>query len=449
MVASSLKDTIVAPATGDGATAVAIVRLSGPEARSIATKLAPPRRTRLSHRLYRIDIRAVDGELLDDAMVVEMHGPGSYTGEDVVEFHLHGAQTVVNAVLENCVVAGARLAEPGEFTLRAFLYGRIDLTQAEAIGDLIASGDRAQRRVATAHLAGSLGQVVGAMLNDIEGVLARWHALLDFPEQVGEGDVEETDWRTLNGVRTRAGALVAGARLDVRHRRHVVLCGAPNVGKSSLLNILVGERRVLVDALPGTTRDPVEVELALGSSRLSVWDTAGIRDEAIGLERDGVELTWDRVRRADVVVWLASVKDPVWPAEELRERAAVVGSKADLADEQERQQLEGEAQRLGWPFVGFVSAYSGEGVGAVSTWLAKRGPELGDDLAVVVRERHLEALQQACAALDRVMKGSSTLTLDVLSIELEGAAKQLGMILGREVDGEVLDRIFANFCLGK
>ena len=448
---ASLDDTIVAPATAAGEAAVAIVRLSGPRARSIGAELAPSRSARESHRLYRVRLRAGDGAALDDGLVVEMHAPRSYTGEDVVELHVHGGRGVVDAVLGSCLTAGARLAEPGEFTLRAFLRGRMDLAQAEAVGDLISATSESQRRIALGQLAGGLSGTITRLLDDLEGVLAAWRALLDFPEQVGEAEPGD-DGRA--AVLARVGGelevLVEQARLDLSRRPQVVLCGAPNSGKSSLLNALVGERRVLVDAAPGTTRDPVEVELAVEGVRVSVWDTAGLRDEADGLERDGIELAWARLARCERALWLASSDAPLWPPDELRAKAVVVGSKVDLVTAGRREDLRREAASRGCELWGFVSTRTGEGVSDLRRWLGRLAPAPATEGVVLVRERHVQALRSARAALGRVAAGLGRgLTLDVLAIELEQASKSLGQVLGRDVDLDVLDRIFADFCLGK
>ena len=450
IASNSLDDTIVAPATGGGDAALAIVRLSGPKARMIGAGLAPASAPRLSHRLYRTTLQASDGGVLDYGMVVEMHAPRSYTGEDVVEFHIHGSRVVVSGVVDRCLSAGARLAEPGEFTLRAFLRGRMDLAQAEAVADLIGAANEAQRQVATAHMAGALSVAIASMLGGLEDVLAGWQASLDFPEQVGEVDVRQEEREALVDIHERISTLIGQARLDLDQKRNVVLCGAPNVGKSSLLNFLVGEKRVLVDAAPGTTRDPVEVEVALGATRLSIWDTAGIREDATGLEKQGVELSWERLQRADVPLWLVSVTQPFWPPDGVGNSVVVAGSKADLAGSAQRALIAQGARARGLKFVGFVSVRTREGMASLRAWLAANEPVVPGDVVVVVRKRHLEALKQARGCLERVLEpGNVALTLDLLALEVAEAAKSLGRVVGRDVDGDVLERIFAGFCLGK
>ncbi len=447
-VVGSLEDTIVARATPAGEGAIAIVRLSGPLAREVATRVAPSCKQRRSHRLCHARLRAADGSVIDEGLVVEMHAPRSYTGEDVVEFQVHGARIVVERLLSACREHGARLAEPGEFTLRAFLHGRLDLAQAEAVADLIAAESEAQSRVATAHLAGGLSRLVGELLAELEAVLADWQAVLDFPEQMQAEAPSPRHLERLAQVGGRIQVIIAGARLGLRRGRHLVLCGAPNVGKSSLVNLWLGERRVLVDDRPGTTRDPVEVQVTAGADKWSVWDTAGIRAGASGLELQGQELALERMRRADLVLWLVTAEAPSWPPEGLA--SGVVGAKADVASPAARAAVECEAKSHQLSFWGWVSAHSGEGVQALRERLASREALPQDASAIVVRERHVAALQRALVELERVQAAHAQgAVLDLLASDLERAAKALGEIPGRDVDAEVLDQIFSQFCLGK
>ncbi|MEK7703565.1 MAG: tRNA uridine-5-carboxymethylaminomethyl(34) synthesis GTPase MnmE [Myxococcota bacterium] len=444
-----LADTIVALATAPGEAAIAVVRLSGVESRRIANAMAPGRRQSESHRLVRATLRAGDGSVLDDAMVVEMHAPRSYTGEDVVELHLHGSRAVTQAVVERCCALGARLAEPGEYTLRAVLNGRMDLAQAEGVAQLIGARNEAQRQIATQQLQGRLSQCVNRHLDALEGVLASWQATFDFPEHDSGAALLAAHRVTMAEVDGEVQRLVAGARVAASGRVQLVLCGAPNVGKSTLLNAWAGEERVLVDKAPGTTRDPVEVELGEGLVRWSVWDTAGIRDVAPGLEARGITMARERVGKADLALWLVSGEAPSWPAPGLGVR--VVGSKSDLVGPAARREIEAEATRRGLRLLGWVSAATGEGVAELRTTIAA---ELGGDErpgeVVVVRQRHLEALTRTSAALRRTLAAwDEGRTLDVLAMDLEDAIAALGEVVGRHVDAEVLDRIFAEFCLGK
>lgn len=448
----SLTDTIVASATPPGEGAIAIVRLAGPAARAIGRALSPSRPEARSHQLVHARLQDRSGRLLDDAMVVEMHAPHSYTGDDVVELHLHGSRAVVQAVIEACVAHGARLARPGEFTLRAFLNGRMDLTQAEAVADLISARSDREREVAASQLHGELSETILAVSSRLEEVLAHWRAATDFPDQLPGEELRAAQVKVVAEVECKLQRILNNARARRRGGFKVVLCGATNVGKSTLLNAWVGETRVLVDSSPGTTRDPVEVELFDGPIRWSIWDTAGIRRNAEGLEARGIALSMDRIRKADVAVWLVSPEKPVWPDEELAKLPLrVIGSKADHALAPKRQEIEEEAKARGLGFLGWVSVRTGEGIDRVRDLMTARLLLPADEgVPVVVRDRQIEALRQAADALERLQHAAGEhASLDILSMELEDSCRSLGRILGRDVDASVLDRIFSEFCLGK
>ena len=445
----AVSDTIVACATAPGEGAVAIVRLSGPKALEVGRELAPAKRDRTSHRMSVAKVVDRVGGLIDEAMICEMHAPRSYTGEDSVELHLHGSRSVVQSTIDEALAHGARLAAPGEFTMRAFLNGRMDLAQAEAVGDLIAASGDTQRTVAADHLRGGLSRKVADLQHRLEGVVANAQAALDFPEEpTGEG-LDPIDRETVREVQASIVSLIGNARVDLRRGRQICLCGAPNVGKSSLLNSWVGDERVIVDDQPGTTRDPVEVEFIDGLVRWSVFDTAGIRDAATGVERRGIDMTLERARSADLSIWLVNPIDPVWPPADLR--VSIVGAKADLADNATRRVVEQEATRQDRRFLGWVSSKSAEGVDALRRGVASEvHTPVEAGATVVVRQRHTEALASALEALERFDEAAAgALSLDVLSIELEDAVRSLGWILGRDVDTALLDRIFSEFCIGK
>lgn len=451
MELTSTQDTIVACATPPGEGALAVVRISGPQALPIARALqrraadsAPPPRKLVLSTLW-------DSEhnLLDESMVVEMPGPGSYTGEDIAELHLHGAQVVVERVLDACIAAGARRAQPGEFTLRAFLNGRVSLAQAEAVADLIGARSALQSRVAAEHLRGGLSRGIESLLERMEVVLADWQAALDFPEYPTGDGLLTKHLSEVATLRERIQALISGARPELHQKRRVVLCGAPNVGKSSLLNAWAGEHRVLVDETPGTTRDPVEIQVDVGQTRVSLWDTAGIREEGDALEQRGIDMATERVRGADIALWLLDAASPSWPPPDLD--VVVIGSKADAVQKGKRQFVESEAERRGLVFLGWVSAQQGEGLGRLEAWLEgeTRG-DIEDAEAVVVRQRHVDRLREAESALARLLDAQAAgASLDVLAFELQAAVKALGEILGRDVDVAVLDRVFKQFCIGK
>ena len=445
----SVNDTIVACATADGAGAVAIVRLSGPQAIEISKKLAPSSKPRASHRLGRATVQKPCGAVLDDAMVVHMVGPRSYTGQDSVEFHLHGSKAIVQAVIAEAKKLGARLAGPGEFTLRAFLNGRLDLAQAEAVGDLIASQSDAQRETATRQLEGGLSRQIQHLQSGLEGMLADMRAALDFPEYPTGDGLLPGHREIVDQTTEEIKKLLKNKRLDISKGRRICLCGAPNVGKSSLLNRWVGDKRVLVDDAPGTTRDPIEVEFLDGLVRWSVIDTAGIREDAEGLELRGIDMTRERAAGADLVLWLMAADAPVLPEKNLK--AMVVATKQDLANDAQRRKIESLIEQAALPFAGWISNKTGDGVDELRDRItAEFKAPIGAEQNVVVKQRHVLALEDTLSAMARLEEALvAGMSLDVLSYELEDAVRSLGSILGHDVDTALLDRIFSEFCIGK
>ncbi len=436
----SMRDTIVARATPPGEGAISIVRMSGPEARAIGQAVAP-RANADSHRLVVVALRNSAGDLLDEGMKVEMHAPRSFTGEDVVELHVHGSRVVVDSVVQACLERGARLARGGEFSMRAFVHGRLDLSQAEAVADLIGARSNLQQLIATAQLRGGLSTAIGEILDVLARIRVDWQAVLDFPEQLEEVDVPNHQ-ELLKSVICKIQLLINNARVELSRGFRVVLCGAPNAGKSTLLNAWVGEERVLVDPQPGTTRDPVEVELEESGVRWTLCDTAGVRAGASELEARGIEMSRRWIENADLALWLVAADQPQWPPEGLV--VQMVGSKKDLGNAESMRAVE---ERAGERFWGWVSAVTGEGVSELRRDLRLQwgdAPREGE--TIVVRDRHLNALRATLAALERARVDRP---LDIRCMEVEASSRHLGAIVGRDVDVEVLDRIFAEFCIGK
>lgn len=483
----SSQDTIAAIATATGPGAVGIIRLSGSLALSIAHRcFAGLPSVPDSHHLYwgRV-LSPASGEILDEALAVWMRGPRTFTGEDVVEIQCHGGELNLRRVLEATLAGGARLAQPGEFSMRAFLNGRMDLTQAEAIAQVVAASDEEALRVAQAQLGGALRRPVERLRQDTMDLLTLVEASIDFAgeEHVYQLDLEETASRldVLNERIARMIATYQSSRLGMGGGR-VVLMGAPNVGKSSLFNALLGADRAIVTDVAGTTRDTLEETARLSGRRIHLIDTAGLRDSAPDLvERIGIERTLDQARRADVVCWVvtpfgltdAALLEP--PAEFLdaakRDAALCVVNKADMFDldapqqsvgVRSRHQRRGLAQRVqgllearvSVPVV-TVSALTGEGIGWLEAEVAGCvGRLLGrseeGDVPLITSARHVEALRAAHEGLGRAAGAArASLPLEFIAADVREGADALSSIVGEISSDDVLNNIFGSFCVGK
>ncbi len=330
----SAADTIFALASGAGRAAIAVMRLSGPGAGAVLTALAGRLPTPRMASLRRLrDPR--DGDLLDEALVLWMPGPASYTGEDSAELHLHGGRAVVAAVADALVAAGARPAEPGEFTRRAFLHGRLDLTAAEGIADLIEAETAAQRRQALRQAGGALGTLYAGWAEQLTRLLARQEAFIEFEEEDLPDDLDARVAEEAAGLRAEMAAHLAdGARSErLREGLCFAILGAPNVGKSSLLNALAGREAAIVSARAGTTRDVVEVVLDLGGVPVTLADTAGLRESADEIEQEGIRRALRRAEEAEMVIAVFAADAPPDPATLalLGPETLVVVNKCDLA----------------------------------------------------------------------------------------------------------------------
>jgi tRNA modification GTPase len=433
-------DTLFAPASGFGRAAVAVLRISGPAAgdviQALAGTLPPPRR--LSLRTLR---DPADGTELDRALVAWFPGPGTYTGEDMAELHLHGGPAVRMGVLAALArLPGCRAAGPGAFTRRAVLNGRMDLAEAEAVADLIDAETEGQRRQALRQLDGALSRQVAAWRAEAIDCLAAAEAALDFAD---EGDVDDAGLDA--ALFGRAAALrdaIAAALRDGRRGERlrdgftVVLAGAPNAGKSTLLNALSRREVAIVSDVPGTTRDAIEVRLDLGGLPVLLVDTAGLRDTAEPVEAEGIARTRARIAGADLVLLLVPPEGTRPNFDAGAVPAVTVLTKADLF---------AGSQHAGLT----VSARTGAGLETLLDTIqtaAETGLGAGD--ALITRARHRGALEACVAHLDRLQAGAGGLP-ELAAEDLRMAVRALGEVGGHVGVEDVLDRLFAGFCIGK
>lgn len=453
-----LADTIAAIATAvvPEQGSIGIVRLSGSRALAIAQAIFTPARRNAvweSHRLLYGWIHDEKGRRLDEALAVWMQAPRSYTREDVVELHCHGGIMVVQATLQQCLRQGARLAQPGEFSLRAFLNGRIDLTQAESVADLVAARSPQAAQMALAGLQGKLGQSIRALRQELLGLLAEIEARLDFEEDLPPLDVPAWQAR-LQAIQAQMQALLATAERGqlLRTGVKVAIVGRPNVGKSSLLNAWSGQDRAIVTDLPGTTRDVVESQLVVRGMPVQLLDTAGIRATDDPVERLGVERSQRLAQTADVLVLVIDAQAGWTEADaaiyaSIRHRPLIlVINKTDLASP--------NGISLPPEITYRVPAVAAQGKGipeleeALEQLVTQGRPQ--PTLEVSLNQRQAAALRQAQASLEQVVQAmQAQLPLDFWTIDLRGALHALGQITGEEISEAVLDQIFSRFCIGK
>jgi tRNA modification GTPase len=443
-------DTIAALATAPGQGAIAIVRLSGPAAGAIAgalTGLKPrPRRAELC------TFRDADGQRIDQGLVLFFPAPNSYTGEDVVELHGHGGRVVSDLLLARAYALGARAAEPGEFTLRAFLNDKLDLLQAEAVADLVASGSSTAARAAVRSLDGQFSAAVADLQAALTQLRVRVEAWLDFPDEELPFEAGAESAAAIDALAARLDTLTAQARQGsvLRDGLSVAIAGPPNAGKSSLLNRLAGYDAAIVTDVPGTTRDALREHLSLGGLPITIVDTAGLREATDPVEQEGLRRTRVEVARADRVLWVADVREPPAAAVAAARTAlgpdvpfTLVHNKVDLAEGR------GSATEVGGVHMLRISALTGAGLELLTAHLqalAGFSPEAAGTFSA--RRRHLDALARtrrhllaARAELDRA--------LELAAEELRGAQTALGELTGELTSDDLLGEIFATFCIGK
>lgn len=446
-------DTIAAIATAPGTGGIGIVRISGPEAEKILRQVFQPLKGNgeapESHRLVLGTL--YDGEReIDRCMAVLMRAPRSYTREDVAELQVHGGGYVTREALEVCLKQGARLAEPGEFTRRAFLNGRIDLSQAEAVMRLISARGEQQHRAAVRQMEGGASRFVREAADRLYALQAGLAACIDYPEEITEEEGTEQLAEGLEAlIRMLREALnERGARM-IENGLKVVLTGRPNVGKSSLLNALIGEERAIVTNVPGTTRDTIREEIILDGMPVILTDTAGIRETEDPIEKMGVDRSRKAAREAEMALLVLDASEPMTAEDrdllmELPEDGAVVLNKTDL-----QQQLRVEDIAGIRPGIRCVvcSAREPETLGAVKDLIRKQ-TEVSDRMALT-QPRHQEIIRRAIRHLEDAQRTAETNALDLAATDLQAAQAALGEITGDQVDERLLDSVFEQFCVGK
>jgi len=443
-------ETIVAVATPAGAGGIGIVRVSGPRARAIAQALTgkSPRPRRAKFAAF----RDADGAVLDRGVAIFFQAPHSFTGEDVLELHAHGSPIVLDLLLKRACALGARQARPGEFSERAFLNGKLDLAQAEAIADLIASDSEAAARAALRSLEGDFSRAVRALLDALVRLRAWLEAALDFPEE--EIDFLSAPQLTgeLTTLRAQTDELLAAARRGVvlRDGLHVVIVGAPNVGKSSLLNALAQSERAIVTEIPGTTRDVLRESVNLHGIALTLVDTAGLRESHDVVEREGMRRARAELQRADVAILVTDSAHAGGDPALLADCAAgathlIVHNKIDLAGESARVESNGSTQIHIW-----LSAQTGAGLDLLRAELARlAGSGENAQGAFSARARHVQALETVAqhlrGAAEQLLEHAGELAAE----ELRQAQQALGEITGEFSSDDLLGEIFSTFCIGK
>jgi tRNA modification GTPase len=443
-------DTIAAQATPPGRGGVCIVRVSGPRAlevgSAIAGRLPPPRRAAL--RAFRGD----GGEIIDRGLVLVFPGPDSFTGEDIVEFQLHGSPVLAAMLLARMAALGAREAGPGEFTKRAFLNDRMDLAQAEAVADLVASASAQAARAALRSLEGEFSAAVNALVESLTTLRVRLEAGMDFPEEGVDHFADPELAGALAGLLRQAGELRRAADRGrvLRDGLTLVIAGPPNAGKSSLLNSLAGYEAAIVTELPGTTRDLVREDILIDGMPVRVLDTAGLREAADCVEVEGIRRAREALRRADLVLLVHDGSAPVdaLVGEDLAPGAPVlhVRNKIDLAGEAPGETVDERGRHTIR-----LSARTGAGIDVLRARLkACAGHAENGGGTYAARRRHLDALDRACRALEAALAQlGDGHSVELAAEELRLAQEALGEITGRVTTEDLLGRIFSEFCIGK
>jgi len=462
MSIASPGDTIAAISTPLGMGGIGIVRLSGPQAPAIAERIFRRKEGQgplLSHRFYLGEVvRPEDGTALDEVLLVFMRQPKTYTREDVVEIQCHSGPLILQEILQAVLKSGARLAEPGEFTKRAFLNGRIDLTQAEAVIDLIRSQTQRSLELANRQRSGKLASQVRQTRERLLNLLALLEASIDFPEdEIPEFSPPEVTRQVMN-ARGELEALLRTYEEGKVYREGIaaVIIGRPNVGKSSLLNSLLKEERAIVTAIPGTTRDVIEEVVNVEGIPLRIMDTAGLRHAQDVIEEIGVRRTQERLAEADLTIWVVDGSESLSSEDldilpQVRSKKTVIAlNKNDLPRRLSAEELQGQIPEA--PLIS-ISALHGSGIErlkkAIRTVVLNGKIESSSEI-ILSNIRHKRAIEVAREALSQALEGlKANFSWEFIALDLQRALEALGEIVGETTSEEVLERIFSQFCIGK
>lgn len=452
-----MADTIVAPATPPGEGGIAVIRLSGPRAEQLLLQHFRPRQVEppslTSHQLY-LGLLHEQQTTIDEVMAVVMRAPRSFTAEDVVEIHCHGSQWLVRRIVDLMVSAGARIARPGEFTQRAFLNGRLDLAQAEAVADLIHSRTEASGRVALNQLQGRLSQLLGGWRLELQDLLAEVETHIDFSEE----DIQLPD---LAGVQQKVLALATAMQQLLGSFEHgrllqegvrVLIFGKPNVGKSSLLNSLLGESRAIVTEVAGTTRDTIEEGLSLHGLLVRLIDTAGIRDTVDHVEREGVERARAKLETVDLILLVIDGHTGIDREDYLALESCPPDKTLLVVNKADRELTAVPQEFAGLPRVE-VSAKTGLGLESLQQQIVEffthGEPDLPESVLLYER-RHRDTLVRALGYLGQFQEQlAQAAPVELLALELRSALDAVGEVTGETVTNDILEKIFSRFCIGK
>ncbi|MEK6553687.1 MAG: tRNA uridine-5-carboxymethylaminomethyl(34) synthesis GTPase MnmE [Bdellovibrionota bacterium] len=455
-------ETICATATPPGRGGIAVIRLSGPEAVSIGRKIAQflPKESEIeSHRAYYGVLRnSLNKESLDEAVVTYFAEGRSFTNQHVLEFSIHGSPAICELIIQSLIENGARLAEPGEFTYRAFSSGRIDLVQAESVLNLIESSTATMAKTSLRQLQGELSEKLIATEEALTFSLANLEANIDFAQEDIEIENAKATIERLAVVKKEIEKLVESYKVGkiISEGLHLSLVGAPNVGKSSLLNALVKYDRAIVSDIPGTTRDVVEASLALAGHIVKITDTAGVRETSDSIELLGVERTYRLIKDADVVGYVVdqsdlSTFDPGFLSDILKERrpsqVVLVLNKSDLPAHPELAKLAADLKLNTVK----ISTKNQSGIDELKSYIQQQFLTRADhSAAVLLNARHFEllsgALESVNAGISKLAENAST---EFIILDIQQALMAIYEVLGKKFDDQVMDRVFSEFCLGK